>query len=72
MCMNIGHQHPKVIAAIKSQCDELVYAGPNMATRVRAEFGPLLAPHTPNQQLTKFFFTLGKLSFYLSMENIEN
>lgn len=59
MCVNIGHQHPKVIQAIKDQCDELVYAGPNMATRVRAEFGPLFVPHTPQGQLTKVFFTLG-------------
>eukprot|EP00604_Paraphysomonas_vestita_P001997 CAMPEP_0174820120 /NCGR_PEP_ID=MMETSP1107-20130205/3724_1 /TAXON_ID=36770 /ORGANISM="Paraphysomonas vestita, Strain GFlagA" /LENGTH=365 /DNA_ID=CAMNT_0016034823 /DNA_START=338 /DNA_END=1435 /DNA_ORIENTATION=- len=29
-----------------------------MATRVRAEFGPLLARHTPGE-LNKFFFTLG-------------
>ena len=24
MCVNIGHQHPKVIEAIKKQCDELI------------------------------------------------
>lgn len=59
MCMNIGHQHPKVLEAIKAQCDELAYAGPLMATRIRAEFGPLLAKHTPRQELNKFFFTLG-------------
>lgn len=58
MCTNIGHQHPKLIQAIKDQADELCYAGPSMATRVRAEFGPLLARHTPGE-LNKFFFTLG-------------
>lgn len=58
MCSNIGHQHPKVVEAIKAQADELCYAGPSMATRVRAEFGPLLAKHTPGN-LKKFFFTLG-------------
>eukprot|EP00602_Paraphysomonas_sp_CaronLab_P001843 CAMPEP_0185018372 /NCGR_PEP_ID=MMETSP1103-20130426/1120_1 /TAXON_ID=36769 /ORGANISM="Paraphysomonas bandaiensis, Strain Caron Lab Isolate" /LENGTH=445 /DNA_ID=CAMNT_0027548165 /DNA_START=121 /DNA_END=1458 /DNA_ORIENTATION=- len=58
MCTNIGHSHPKVIQAIKDQADELSYAGPAMATRVRAEFGPLLAKHTPGD-LNKFFFTLG-------------
>jgi taurine--2-oxoglutarate transaminase len=58
MCSNIGHQHPKIIQAIKDQADELCYAGPGMATRVRAEFGPLLAKHTPGN-LKKFFLTLG-------------
>ena len=58
MCSNIGHSHPKVIQAIKDQADELTYAGPNMATRARAEVGPILAKHTPGD-LNKFFFTLG-------------
>lgn len=58
MCSNIGHQHPKVLQAIKDQCDELAYAGPSIATRVRAEMGPLLAKHTPGN-LNRFFFTLG-------------
>ena len=31
MCTNIGHQHPKVIQAIKDQADELCFASPAMA-----------------------------------------
>ena len=58
MCVNIGHGDRRVIEAIKQQAEELAYAGPGMATRVRAEFGPLLAKHTPGD-LNKFFFTLG-------------
>jgi len=58
MCSNIGHGHPKVIQAIKDQADKLCYAGPSMATEVRAELGPLLAAKTPGN-LNKFFFTLG-------------
>ena len=58
VCVNIGHGHPKVIEAIQKQAAELVYAGPSMATAVRAEIGPLLAKHTPGD-LKKFFFTLG-------------
>lgn len=58
MCSNLGHQHPKIIQAIKDQCDKLCYAGPSMATEIRAEFGPLLAARTPGN-LNKFFFTLG-------------
>mgnify|MGYP003386272412 CR=1 FL=1 len=41
MCCNVGHQHPKIIQAIKDQADELMYAGPSMATRVRAELGKM-------------------------------
>jgi len=58
MCVNIGHGDQRVIDAIKAQAEELAYAGPSMATRVRAEFGPLLASVTPGD-LDKFFFTLG-------------
>lgn len=58
MCSNIGHKHPKVIQAIKDQCDQLAYAGPSVATHVRAKFGPLLAKHTPGN-LNKFFLALG-------------
>src|SRR5882762_246776 len=32
MCVNIGHGDRRVIEAIKRQADELVYAGPGMAT----------------------------------------
>jgi 4-aminobutyrate aminotransferase-like enzyme len=30
MCVNIGHQHPKVVQAIKDQADELCFAAPSM------------------------------------------
>jgi taurine--2-oxoglutarate transaminase len=58
MCSNIGHGHPKVIQAIQKQAAELAFAGPSMATSIRAELGPLLAKRTPGD-LKKFFFTLG-------------
>jgi len=58
MCVNIGHGDQRVIDAIKAQADELVYAGPSMATRVRAELGRELAEVTPDG-LDKFFFVLG-------------
>lgn len=58
MCVNIGHGNKRVIAALKQQADELIYAGPGMATKVRAEIGQLLAAVTPGD-LKKFFFTLG-------------
>jgi taurine--2-oxoglutarate transaminase len=58
MCVNIGHGEKRVIEAIKAQADELVYAGPGMATAVRARFGRMLAELTPGD-LNRFFFTLG-------------
>jgi taurine--2-oxoglutarate transaminase len=58
MCSNIGHGNQRVINAIKAQADELIYAGPSMATRVRAEFGVELASVMPGD-LKHFFFTLG-------------
>jgi taurine---2-oxoglutarate transaminase len=58
MCVNIGHGDQRVIDAIKAQAEELVYAGPGMATRVRAELGRALAQVMPGD-LTKFFFTTG-------------
>ena len=58
MCVNIGHGDKRVIEAIKRQADELVYAGPGMATPVRARIGKMLADVTPGD-LNRFFFTLG-------------
>jgi taurine---2-oxoglutarate transaminase len=58
MCVNIGHGDQRVIDAIKAQAEELVYAGPSMATKARAQIGQELAEVTPGD-LKKFFFTLG-------------
>src|SRR5881398_2582777 len=58
MCVNIGHGNRRVIDAIKRQADELVYAGPGMASAVRARVGKMLADLTPGD-LNRFFFTLG-------------
>lgn len=58
MCVNIGHGDRRVIEAIKAQADALVYAGPGMATPIRAELGEALAEVTP-PGLDRFFWTLG-------------
>src|SRR6187397_1817159 len=58
MCVNIGHGNRRVIDAIKRQAEELAYAGPGMATPVRARVGKMLAERTPGD-LNRFFFTLG-------------
>ncbi len=58
MCVNIGHGNQRVIDAITRQAQELTFAGPQMATRPRAELGQLLSEITP-PGLTKFLYTLG-------------
>ncbi len=54
MCVNIGHGNRRVIDAIKRQAEELAYAGPGMATPVRARVGRMLADLTPGD-LNRFF-----------------
>ncbi len=55
MCSNIGHQDQRVIDAIKEQAQELTFAGPTMATRVRAEIGRELAKVTPGERRSFLF-----------------
>jgi taurine--2-oxoglutarate transaminase len=45
--VNIGHQHPKIIAAIKEQADKLCTIGPPMANESRSQLGRMLAEVTP-------------------------
>lgn len=54
--LNVGHQHPKILEAIKKQVDELCFAGPSFATEARGVLGEKLAQVTG---LAKAFFTLG-------------
>lgn len=58
MSVLIGHQHPKVIAAMKAQLDELIFVYPQTATQVRARLGKLLSEVVPGD-INSFFFTLG-------------
>ena len=54
--VNLGHGHPKVIAAIKSQADQLAYIGPFFATPQRSELAGKLMEVVP-RGLVKVFFT---------------
>src|SRR5689334_23948530 len=45
--VSIGHQHPKVVAAIKEQADRLCTIGPGMAEESRSELARLLSEVTP-------------------------
>jgi taurine---2-oxoglutarate transaminase len=56
--VSIGHQHPKVVAAIKEQADKLCTIGPPMATEARSTLARMLAEITPGD-LTMSFFTNG-------------
>jgi taurine--2-oxoglutarate transaminase len=56
--VSIGHQHPKVVAAIKEQADRLCTIGPGMANDKRSELARLLAEVTPGD-LSMSFFTNG-------------
>jgi len=56
--LNAGHQHPRIIAAIKEETEKICYVAPGMANETRAELGRLLAEITPGD-LTRSFFTCG-------------
>src|SRR2546427_5681973 len=45
--VSIGHQHPKVVAAIKEQADKLCTIGPMMANEKSSQLARLLAEVTP-------------------------
>jgi len=56
--MNIGHQHPRVVEAIKRQADELCMIAPGHANPVRGELARMLAERAPGD-LDMVFFTNG-------------
>ncbi|TQF03285.1 aspartate aminotransferase family protein [Kitasatospora acidiphila] len=55
---NIGHQHPKVVAAIQQQAAALCTMAPGFAVEPRSEAARLIAERTPGD-LDKIFFTNG-------------
>jgi taurine---2-oxoglutarate transaminase len=56
--VSIGHQHPRLIAAIKEQADRLCTIAPSVANDQRSELARLLAELTPGD-LRMSFFTNG-------------
>jgi taurine---2-oxoglutarate transaminase len=56
--LSIGHQHPRVVAAIKEQAEKLCTIGPPMATEPRSTLARMLSEITPGD-LTMSFFTNG-------------
>lgn len=55
---NLGHQHPRIVQAIKDQADRLCYVGPAFGSDVRSELAALMCEITPDN-LTSTFFTTG-------------
>jgi taurine--2-oxoglutarate transaminase len=55
---NIGHQHPKVLEAIKAQADKLCTVAPPYVNDARSEAARLIAEIAPSG-LNKVFFTNG-------------
>ncbi len=58
MSVNIGHSHPKVVAAMKRAAEGLLYVYPGTATRERAQLAKRLSELVPGN-INRFFFTLG-------------
>src|SRR4051812_23421891 len=56
--VSIGHQHPRLVAAIKEQADKLCTIGPPMATEPRSTLARLISEVTPGD-ITMSFFTNG-------------
>jgi taurine--2-oxoglutarate transaminase len=54
--LSLGHQHPKVVQAIKDQAETLCFAAPSFANEPKGRLGRLVAEKTG---LSKVFFTLG-------------
>jgi taurine--2-oxoglutarate transaminase len=58
MSVNVGHSHPKVVAAIKQAAEGVLYVYPGAVTEARARLGKRLAQLSPGD-IDSFFFTLG-------------
>ncbi|GAA1584194.1 aminotransferase class III-fold pyridoxal phosphate-dependent enzyme [Leucobacter aridicollis] len=56
---NLGHQHPKLVQAIKDQADTMCYIGPGFAEEQRARLAQKLAEITPGDLKMSFFTTGG-------------
>ena len=55
---NIGHQHPKVVAAVQEQAAKLCTVAPQHVNAARSEAARLIAERTPGE-LNRIFFTNG-------------
>jgi taurine--2-oxoglutarate transaminase len=56
--VNIGHQHPRMVEAIKQQAERLCTIAPSMANDMRSEAARLITERAPGK-LDRVFFTNG-------------
>jgi 4-aminobutyrate aminotransferase len=57
VCMNVGHSHPKVVAAVKNQCDRFLhYSNTDFYYREVVDLADRLAHITPGSPEKKIFF----------------
>ena len=56
--LNLGHQHPRMVAAIQAQAAKLCTVSPVFAAESRTEAARLIVEHAPDN-LTRVFFTNG-------------
>lgn len=56
--VNVGHQHPRVVEAIKNQADTICALNPGMANEAAGRLAETLVQVAP-EAMTKVFFTLG-------------
>lgn len=52
---NVGHQHPKLVEAIKNQADRLCTIAPGFANETRNEAARLILSHAPESARSVFF-----------------
>lgn len=52
---NLGHQHPKLVAAIKEQADVLCTIAPGFANETRNQAARLILSHAPDSARSVFF-----------------
>ncbi len=57
--VNAGHQHPRIIQAIKDQAEKLCYAYPSAATEPRAKLAKMLADIAPGDIDSVLFMNCG-------------
>jgi len=53
--LNLGHQHPRMVQAIKDQADRLCTVGPVFANDARSEAARLIVEHAPAGMASVFF-----------------
>lgn len=59
VCSNLGHQHPKVVEAIKEQADKICFMAPGYATEPKSLLAQKLVQVAGEDNFKRVFFTNG-------------